>query len=202
MRLGIYGGSFDPVHYAHLLLAETARETCQLDRVIFVPAGIPPHKQGCRQASGEDRFRMLCCATSCVPEFEVSRFEIDSEGISYTIRTLEHFHREWPDAELFLITGSDTLNDIPNWYRAADVCALASLIVARRPGGPEPDFSRFSGLIPDERQRLFQRQVISMPLLELSSTRIRQSVGQWRSIRFQTPPEVVRYIQEHRLYLC
>ncbi len=200
MRIGIYGGTFDPVHFAHLLLAERTREELELDKVIFVPAGTAPHKQGKKPASGEARYQMLVRALEGDLRFEVSRFEIDSNEVSYTIRTLRYFVQRYPGAELFLLTGSDTLVDIPNWYQPREICQLASLATAQRPGSAVPDFTPFYSLTDSKRVEVFRSQVVKIPLMELSATEIRRRVREGMSIRFMTPETVVEYIEENYLY--
>ena len=200
MRTGVFGGTFDPVHYGHLLLAETARERLALDRVLFVPAGIPPHKRTRKITSGEDRAEMLQRALRDIPEFELCRYEIDSPEVSFTYKTLRHLRELFPRDLFFLIVGSETLADIPNWRFPDEVCRLASIAAARRPGAPIEDFSGFSPYVNEERIAEFRRQILPMPLIELSSTAIRQRTAEGRSIRFLTPETVVAYIRENVLY--
>lgn len=200
MKIGVIGGTFDPIHYAHLLLAETARETLGLDRVLFVPAGIPPHKRDRGITCGNLRAEMVRAAVSGYPEYEVSAFEIDSDEISYTVRTLRHFHQLWPGSEFVLIVGSDTLRDIPHWYEPAELCRLASPAAAHRAGDTPPDYTPLEEFVSSERLEEFKKLVIPMPLLEISSTEIRNRVSEGRSIRFLTPDRVIEMIAQHGLY--
>ena len=200
MKTGLLGGTFDPIHYAHLLLAETARETLGLDRVVFIPAGIPPHKQTRPVTPGPLRAAMIRAAIAGYPEFEISTFEIDSDEVSYTLNTLRHFHRTCPGDELTLIVGTDTFNDIPNWYRPAEVCGMAEIAAALRPGGHAPDYSGFSRLVSPDRLARMRGLLVSMPLLDISSTEIRRRAAAGRSLRFMTPDSVIRLIGEHHLY--
>ena len=200
MKIGIFGGTFDPIHYAHLLLAETARETLGLDRVVFVPAGIPPHKQKRPITPGPLRAAMIRAAIAGCPEFELSTFEIDSDEVSYTVNTLRHFHQTRPGSGLTLIVGTDTLNDIPKWYRPAEVCGMAEIAAALRPGDHEPDYSGFGRLVSPDRLARMRKLLVSMPLLDISSTEIRRRAAAGRSLRFLTPDGVIRLIGEHRLY--
>ncbi len=199
MRRGIYGGSFDPPHYAHLLLAETARDQARLDRVVFVPLGVPPHLKNVR-TSGDDRYEMTVAAVAAYPEFEVDRFEIDSPRTSYTAETLRYFREKFPDDELFLIVSSETFNDLPNWRRPDEICRLASLVVASRAGYPPPDFELFRPFAAPERIDEFRRQVVSMPPLALSSTEVRRRVADGLSVRFLTPDAVAEHIRKRGLY--
>lgn len=201
MRVGLLGGTFDPVHYGHLLLAEAAREQCDLDEVWFVPAAVPPHKQDAELASGESRAEMIELAVAGNPGFLVSRFELERGGVSYTIDTLRHFRNETPDAELFFVMGADMLHDLPNWREAAEVCRLAVPIVARRPGNGPLDYACLEAIVLAERVSVFREYEIEMPQIDLSSTEIRQRVAEGRSIRYRTPRAVQKYIETHELYL-
>ena len=200
MRLGIYGGSFDPIHHGHLLLAECARDRMKLDRVEFVPLGVPPH---CKQVRtpGEDRYNMTLRAIAPYPEFAVNRCELDSNEISYTVDTLRFYRRQYPDDELFLIVSSETFNDIPNWRAPDELCELVSLIVARRGGYPPPDFDSYLAFTTPERVEELKRGVIDIPAIELSSTDVRERVAAGESVRFLTPDSVIDYIRDKRLYL-
>lgn len=199
-RLGILGGSFDPVHYGHLLLAENAREQCGLNRVVFVPAAVPPHKQDHPMAPASDRIGMLELAVAGNEALEVSRYEVDRGGISYTIETLRHFHAEYPEADLFLVLGTDMLSDLPTWREATEVLRLATPIVACRPGFGELDWEPLRAIASDRRIAQIRSYVIQMPLVGLSSTEIRCRVARGRSIRYQTPRAVEQYILTHGLY--
>ena len=200
MRLGLFGGSFDPVHYGHLLLAECCREQCTLDEVQFVPAAVPPHKPRRELTPGELRVEMLELATAGHPVFAVSRFEIDRGGLSYTVDTLRHFRRETPEAELFLLMGADMLNDLPTWREAAQVCELALPVVVRRAGSSEPDFDCLTAIASAERIEQIRRLEVEMPRVGISGTEIRRRAAQRRSIRFQTPRAVEEYIATRELY--
>lgn len=199
MRIGVYGGSFDPVHIGHLLLAETARVQQSLDRVDFVPLGTPPHLKNVRTSS-EMRYQMLLAALAPYPEFTVERFEIDSPKVSYTIDTLRYYQERYPQDEIFLILSSETLNDLPNWRFPAEICQTASLIVACRAGYPDPDFDALRRFVSEERVNVFRSQTIAMPSLEISSSAIRTRVAAGQSIRFMTLDGVIKIVQENGLY--
>ncbi|MBQ9873056.1 MAG: nicotinate-nucleotide adenylyltransferase [Thermoguttaceae bacterium] len=199
MRLGVYGGSFDPVHWGHLLLAETARAEMKLDRVEFVPLGVPPHMKTVRTSS-EDRFAMLERALAPYPEFGINRCEIDSPEISYTYKTLQYFRETRPGDELFLILSSETFNDLPNWVEPGLICERASLIVAQRAGCPEANFEGARGFASEERLDEFRSQVVSMPQIEISSSVVRERIATGRSVRFLVPDAVLDYIEARGLY--
>lgn len=200
MKIGILGGTFDPIHYAHLLLAETARETLGLDRVIFIPAAVPPHKRSRKITDGRIRAAMVRAAIAGFPEYDVSTFELDSGGVSYTVETLRYLRTSFPGDRLFLIVGTDTLCDIPNWYKPREVCRLASIAAAERPGGAPADYAPLAPFVPPARLARLSKLVVPMPLLDISSTEIRRRVARGESIRFLTPEKVVRLICKHGLY--
>ena len=201
MKLGIYGGSFDPVHYAHLLLAETAREQLALDQVWFVPAATAPHKQD-REAStaAKQRIEMLELAIAGHEAFRVCTLEIDRGGVSYTVDTLQTIHEQLPDAELFLLMGADSLADLLTWREPARICELAWPVVSRRHAAPEPDFALLGHLAPPARLLAIEQMRLQMPIMELSSTDLRQRAAEGRSLRYRTPRAVEQYIAAQRLY--
>jgi nicotinate-nucleotide adenylyltransferase len=201
MRLGIFGGSFDPVHYGHLLLGECCREACQLDQIWFLPAAQPPHKRNQLRATGQHRIAMLELAIADQPAFGVSQMELERGGVSYTVDTLTAIHAQRRDAELFLLLGADMLADLPTWRQPATICQLATPMVVRRAGTPAPDFAPLAHFLPQERLDRIRAHLVDMPPIGLSSTEIRARVAAGRTVRYQTTPEVVRYIEAEGLYL-
>jgi len=200
MRLGILGGSFDPVHYGHLLLAETGRDQGPLDRVWFLPAATPPHKRHRRMATGAQRMSMLEMATEDHPSFGVTQLELDRGGVSYTVDTVGEIHSRYPNAELFLLMGADSLADLPTWKHVGQICQLATPMVVCRAGGPDPDFDRLKEFLSPTRIATIRRQQVQMPEVGFSSSEIRRRVAARISIRYQTPPEVVEFIRQQGLY--
>jgi nicotinate-nucleotide adenylyltransferase len=200
MRLGIFGGTFDPVHYGHLLLAECCREQCGLEAVWFLPAAVPPHKQEQELTPVAGRIEMLELAIAGNPAFSVCRHEADREGVHYTVDTLEHFHEEDPGRELFFLVGADMFLDLPNWRNPARVCELALPVVVRRPGCGVIDFDRLSGIAAKERIELMRRCQVEMPEIGTSSTELRRRAAAGESIRYRTPRAVEMYIETHGLY--
>ncbi|HTU24956.1 MAG TPA: nicotinate-nucleotide adenylyltransferase [Pirellulales bacterium] len=199
MRLGILGGTFDPVHYGHLLLAEAAREQCRLDQVWFMPAAIPPHKQGHSLSTVEQRIEMLELAVGGDAGLIVSRLEAERGGVTYTVDTLAALTAEDPRRELFFLMGADSLVDLPTWRQPDRICELAIPAVVRR-AGQEIDYSRLAEFVSAERRDLFARHQVEMPLVELSSHDIRDRIARRQSIRFRTPRAVEKYIESHGLY--
>lgn len=200
MRLGVFGGSFDPVHFGHLLLAENCLEACRLDRVLFVPAATPPHKRGGLCASSKDRVEMLELAIAGHPYFEVSSVEIDRGGLSYTADTLSELRRQHAESELFFLMGAESLSEMPSWREPAKICKFATIVVARRAGAPEVDFGVLREFVSAERLSQFRAAQFETPIIELSSTDIRRRVSEGASIRYRTPRAVEKYIESHKLY--
>jgi len=196
-RLGILGGSFDPIHVGHLVVAEILAYELDLEHVIFLPAGQPPHKPTQTLAPDADRLRMIELSIQGVPEFSASTLDLDRPGPSYTADTLEELRaRTGPATELFFLMGMDSLRDFPRWHRPERIAALARLGVARRPG---VDVSRreVEIQVPAARGRI---DIINVPLIDISSSDIRDRVRTGRPYRFQVLPEVAAYIREAGLY--
>jgi nicotinate-nucleotide adenylyltransferase len=200
MRLGILGGTFDPVHYGHLVLAECCREHCRLDRVLFLPAAVPPHKTTYGVSASADRVEMLKLAIGGHPQFEISTYEIDRGGVNYTFETLAAIGNDSSDAELFFLLGSDSLNDLPRWREPRRICELATLAVAQRAGSPEPNWQALAPLVSPERLEAYRACQTTMPQIGISSNDLRRRVAEGRSIRYQTTRAVEKYIETHGLY--
>ena len=192
-RLGIYGGTFDPVHWGHLLLAESAREQLDLDAVWFVPADRPVHKQEATISEPRHRIQMLEFATTGLPRFDVSRVEIGKDAPAYTVDTLARLSSEHPDVELFFLIGGDSLSDLPTWKDPERIVELATLVAFNRGD------TRL--VVPDESAGYADRIVqLSMPACGLSATDLRHRAKTGQSLLFRTPRSVELYIQQHKLY--
>jgi nicotinate-nucleotide adenylyltransferase len=200
-RLGIFGGSFDPIHFGHLLLAETCREEGKLDQVWLVPAAVPPHKKERTLTPATQRIEMLQLAIAGHSGLQVSTIEIQRGGVSYTFETLATVQHSRPDAEIFFLMGADSLRDLPTWREPARICELATPLVVRRAGAPQPDFTPLAGLVSPARLAAIRQQQVEMPIVELSSTDIRRRVAAGLSIRYRTPRAVEKYIETNRIYL-
>jgi nicotinate-nucleotide adenylyltransferase len=196
MRIGVFGGAFDPVHYGHLLLAEQAREQVCLDEVLYIPAARHPFKAGTSDAPFERRAEMLRLAVAGHEAFRVDEIEKDRPGLSYTADTLDELRRRGPDDELFLLVGSDTLPDLPKWHDPARVVTAATLVVRERPGQPLLSTQQLEAAIGTP----VRMQVIDVPINDVSSQDIRRRVAEGRSIRYMVPRAVEMYIREKRLY--
>jgi nicotinate-nucleotide adenylyltransferase len=198
MRLGLLGGTFDPIHFGHLLLAERCREECGLDRVWFLPAGQPPHKAAEGISAGNQRAEMVEFAIAGHPQFEVNRMELGRSGRTFTVDTLREVHAEDPSRELFFLIGADSLADLPTWRDPACIVELATIVAVNRGDRPLPDLFHLRRTLGDAiADRI---QLVTMPGIDLSSTDIRRRVREGRSIRFMTPRPCEVYIQEHGLY--
>lgn len=196
-RLGIMGGTFDPVHYGHLVTAEQAREALELDVVLFMPAGVPAFKQDKHVTSPEDRYAMTVLATAANPAFYASRFEIDRPGVTYTVDTLRALREAYPEnVRLYFITGADAILDIVSWHNAADIARLATLIAATRPGY---DIEQAQARI-DASGIHFDVRYIQIPALAISSTNIRARVALGKSVRYLTSESVIGFINKNKLY--
>ncbi|MDR2175354.1 MAG: nicotinate-nucleotide adenylyltransferase [Synergistaceae bacterium] len=194
-KVGIMGGTFDPIHYGHLLAAEECRRQLRLDCAVFVPTGEPPHKKEKTITSPEDRYAMTLLATAGVREFSVSRTEIDRGRPSHTVDTLEEFLEESASArELFFITGLDALLSIDTWKDYMRLPSLCTLVTATRPGYSV----RGVELLPPEIRTALK--LIEIPQFAISSTEIRERVREGRSIRFLVPRLVENYIECRGLY--
>ncbi|MEZ6127130.1 MAG: nicotinate-nucleotide adenylyltransferase [Planctomycetaceae bacterium] len=198
MRLGIFGGTFDPVHFGHLLLAETCREQLNLDEVRFVPAGVPPHKQQHRISDGHCRADMLQLAISGYPEYVVDRREIRRQGPSFTVDTLTELAEEFSGAELFFLMGADSLRDVPGWRDPKRICELAVIVAVNRPGIATPTAQQVHDWVGSE---LADRiHVLSMPGADLSATELRKRAAAGKNLRFMTPRAVEAFIVQHNVY--
>ena len=184
MRIGIFGGTFNPIHLGHLLLAETARETLTLDRVVFIPTYHPPHKSVKSLLPGAARLELIRCAIKDHPAFVASDIELERQGTSYSIDTVKSLRAQLPQAKLFLLLGEDML--AVKWFAWKELQRLCTVVVAHRPGAKT---HRASGL-----------KWLEMPQVDIASSDIRARLKAGRSIRYLVPQSVERYIQQHQLY--
>lgn len=200
MRLGLFGGSFDPVHYGHLLLAESAREQARLDELWFLPAASQPLKQDRPLTAGATRVQMLQLAIGGHESFGISTVELDRGGVSFTVDTLSTIRTQRPDDELCFLMGADSLGDFPRWREPQRICELATLLVACRAGQAMPDPERLAAELNLQLGKTLRVERIDMPGIELSSRDIRKRVGEGRSIRYRVPRAVEKLIETAGLY--
>lgn len=189
MKIGILGGTFNPIHIGHLILAEEALWKLKLDKVIFVPAYLPPHKEEEEVLDAEHRFNMALLAIEENPKFEVSKIEIDAKEKSYSVDTLKKFKKQFgPEADFFFITGSDSLKELFSWKKIDEIFSLSTFIVAKRPGFPIEEVPK-------------NVQVVVITEVEVSSSEIRKRLKEKKSIRYLVPDKVIEYIEKNRLYV-
>ena len=187
MRIGIMGGTFNPIHQAHLAMAEQVRKQLQLDEVWFIPDNVPPHKEVADQISAKDRCAMLELATHGNQYFHVKLFEIIRGGVSYTVDTLRYLKRRAPKNQYYLIMGTDQVNDFAQWREPDEIARLANLVGVKRPNYP----------VEETKYPIIW---VAAPMLEISSTQIRNIVANGGSIRYLVPEAVRLYIDSRGLY--
>lgn len=201
-RFGVMGGAFDPIHYGHLVTAEEALSQFNLDKIIFMPTGQPPHKEARKMVVAEERYLMTVMATASHPQFSVSRYEIDKPAPSYTIDTVEALKRSMaPSSELYFITGADAVLEILTWKEPHKLAKYCSFIAATRPGY---DLSKLKVTISDLKERgiVFPDvHFVEVPALAISSTDIRKRVNENRPITFLLPHPVANYIKKEKFYM-
>lgn len=193
------GGTFDPIHLGHLVVAEAAREAHRLDQVVFVPAGRPPHKKETEVSEARHRYVMTLLATMSHPQFTVSRIELDRQGKSFTVDTLSQLIEEAGEGtELSFILGADSMADVPNWREPERLLGLCRFLVVSRPGFGMDDVKTSLGpLYEEHKSRL---ELLDVPAIGVSSSDIRRRVAQGKSIRYLVPDGVLRYIHDHGMY--
>ena len=204
LRVGILGGTFDPVHYGHLVVAEQVREALGLDRVLFVPAALPPHKLDEVVAPAADRAAMVELAIAGNPAFAMSEIELAREGPSYTVDTLaelaDEAARQGVARDLYFILSVEALDGIRGWREPARLLALARLAVVPRPGAPLPDATQLAALLPGGAASAGRVECVETVPLAHSASDVRGRSARGRSIRYLVPPAVEAYIRDHRLY--
>lgn len=195
-RIGVLGGTFDPIHYGHLAAAEEARVALDLERVIWVPALVSPHKVDQTTTAPHHRLAMTRLAVASNPHFQVSTVDLDRAGPSYTVDTLTRLQSEWGPAELYFIVGLDSLAEIATWHDPARLVRLCRIVAVSRPPYEVDPVSLEQALPGVTEHVVFLR----VPLLDIASSDLRRRVREGRSIRYYVPPVVVDYIRAHELY--
>jgi nicotinate-nucleotide adenylyltransferase len=200
MKLGVLGGTFDPVHNGHLMIAEAALSQASLSEVLFIPAGRPRFKDEESVTAARHRLRMVELAILGKPAFRLSAMEIERGGVTYSVDTLRELKSGLrPPDELFFIMGWDSLANFPSWHRACELISLCRLIIVPRAGWPEPDMVLLEQRLPGLSQSLI---LLNSPVIEISSYDIRQRVRNGSDIRGLVPDAVADYIGEKELYMC
>ena len=196
MRIGVFGGTFDPIHMGHLIVAEDARAALELDKVLFIPAGQPWFKSYRRITETHHRLAMVRLAVEGNPSFDVTDIEIARTGPSYTVDTLAELREQYPDAEFIVILGVDALREIDRWHQPRKLFELASVVGMARPG-TAINLSVLHAAIPGSSSRI---RLLDSALIDISGTEIRRRVAEGHSIRYRVPAAVERYIRENGLY--
>ena len=197
MRLGILGGTFDPIHIGHLILAEEAWYQLGLEKVLLVPAADPPHKRDRLLSAVDQRVRMIELAIADNPHLQLSRIDVDRAGPHYTVDMVRlHFERYGPGTDLYFLMGLDSLADLPNWHQPQKLVELCNLVALSRPDSGF-DWNKIDEHLPGVRWRVI---FLPMPELQIASTMIQQRVRQGRPIRYQVLPAVEQFIYDHNLY--
>lgn len=211
-RIGLFGGTFNPIHFGHLRAAQEVLEYFALDKIIFIPSAVPPHKQTGNLADAEDRLEMIRLAIDNCSQFEVSDVELRRSGHSYTIDTVIYFRTLMPESRLYFIIGSDAFWEIDSWKSYKELFSLISFIVMARPGSDHKILEHYLKTEISEQYRFSESQNacihpeqqpvfgISGSLLDISSTQIRALIGQNRSVRFLFPESVENFIKHNRLF--
>lgn len=198
MKLGVLGGTFDPVHLGHLILADEAIYQLGLNRVLWVLTPNPPHKQGIHISSGEQRLRLLEIALGDNTAWEISHVDLKRNPPYYALDTMRSLRLQFPAAQLFYLMGGDSLNDLPRWHRPkefVDICD--GFGVMHRPG-VHLDLTNLDKQIPGIREKIY---IVDAPLLDISSSNIRERISTGKPFRYYLPPEEYQYILKHQLYL-
>ncbi len=199
-RIGIFGGSFDPIHNGHLLLAELCREALELNQVRFLIANVSPFKTENMPASNQDRIEMVKLAIGGNSKFHVDTREIERGGVSYTIESVRTIAAEYPEAELYLLMGADALNDIAKWREPKELFGLAMPCVIARGGVGEPNWGVLNPFLDPTRLEQAMKSRVIAPQIEISSYALRERVRSGKSIRYQVPPNVEAYLNERGIY--
>ncbi len=201
MRIGILGGTFNPVHIGHLIIAEEVYYRHGLSRVVFIPAGIPPHKGAENLTEAHHRYEMVKLATKDNDHFEVSDEEVSREGKSFTIDTVDaNPERYGKDSGLHLIVGMDTVNELPTWKDIKRLSTLCRIVVVNRPGNTLANLDQLIPVMGKEKVEEIKRIHVEIPPIGISSTDIRNRLKKGLHTRYIVPPEVRQYIEKHGLY--
>lgn len=197
-KYGIMGGTFDPIHYGHLVIANEVLSKYELDKIIFVPTGNPPHKSSAGLTTSYHRYMMTQFATMTHPYFDVSDYEVNQEGISYTVDTVKEFHKKYSDTKFYFITGTDAVLDLPNWKDTEVILDICTFIAVNRPGYVN---NRLEEKISDiEKKYHGEIFIVNAPQLQISSTDIRRRIYMDRPIKYLLPETVEQYILKNNLY--
>ena len=197
MRIGLMGGTFRPIHYGHLIIAENAREQLHLDEVWFIPNHSSPFKVSEHTDDADDRIKMVELAIQNHPYFKINTLEIERSGISYSYQTLEWLHEHYPEHEFFFIMGGDSLEKFETWYYPEIICQYATLAVAIRNDNDMDQLKKYA-----KNYQSFGAKIVFLetPNFSVSSSELRDRIAQGKTVRYQLPDAVIEYIRTHHLY--
>jgi nicotinate-nucleotide adenylyltransferase len=200
-KIALFGGSFDPIHHGHLIVARAVAEHLAIERVLLLPSRTPPHKLDIRLADAEHRDAMVRAAITDDPLFECSDFDLTRAGPSYTADTVAHFRETLPEGtELFWLIGADSLLELHTWYQPARIAEVARIVTAVRPGYEPGALANLNDMLPPEAIARLRADVIETPRIDISATQIRKRVTRGQSIRYLVPAAVEEYIKRQGLY--
>lgn len=200
-KIALFGGTFDPVHLGHTAVADDAAEQIDAEKIIFIPAKHSPLKRFFPEASDNDRLNMITLAIAGNKNFQLSDYELKKPGPSYTLETVRHFQTNYgSDTSIYWLAGADSVDDLPRWYRIVELFDACNLTIMYRAGCRPPDFARFTAIWGTQRIEKLQRNVIQTPLINISSTEIRNRLAAGQVVTDMLHPEVADYIRKHNLY--
>ncbi len=199
--IGLFGGSFDPIHHGHLIVARAVAEQVGLDRILLLPSATPPHKRAEALIAPHHRAEMVRLAIRDEPLFDLSDHDLARTGPTYTVQTVSFFRQQLgPTVRLAWIIGADSLAELHTWYQVADLADACDLLTAARPGWERPDLSVLKAAIGPQRLARIEARILSTPRIDISSTDIRARVRAGRSVRYLVPAPVADYMERHHLY--
>lgn len=199
--IALFGGSFDPIHHGHLIIARSVAEHCSLDRVVFLPTANPPHKSTAGMTPANHRAEMVRLAIANEPRFDLSDFDLLRPGPTYTIETIDHFRGKLPDVDpLCWIIGADSLNELPTWYRVHQLVDSCRIVTAARPGYDVINWHSLARVFNVGQIERLRMGVLDTPRIDISATEIRSRARRKLPIRYLVPDAVADYIHQHKLY--
>lgn len=196
-RVGVFGGTFNPLHQGHLIVAEFAAETLSLDLVLFAPVGQPPHKNGRNLAAIEHRIQMIDSSITDNSRFQLSLVDVERPAPHYSVDTVKRLKAQYEQSQLFFVMGGDALKDFPSWHRPSEIVEYCRLAVMRRPSSKPVQPDMHEAVMPGLKHSV---DMIEAPPIGISSTRIREQLAAGKSVRYLVPNPVLDYIHAHRLY--
>lgn len=197
----LFGGSFDPIHHGHLIVARAAAEQIGAAQVVLIPGALPPHKQEKRLAPGADRLEMCRRAVAGDPQFEVTDWELRQPGPNYTLLTVQHFRAALdPKTHLYWLIGMDGLHELATWHRVAELVDACTLVTAVRPGHGQPNLAGLTSLLRPDQIKKLAAAIVETPQIEISSTQVRDRIAAAQSIRYLVPAGVREWIEARGLY--